>query len=67
MTDDESFKDKLRSLNFRSSKAAPKKVVHHTDTAIVTETHRDGGQDTNVQMLKPAKFLKRQAPETKDS
>ena len=45
-----------RKARWRSVAALPRKtesktVTHHTDTAIVTETHRDNSQDTNVRML----------------
>jgi hypothetical protein len=54
---DLSFKEKIQSIQFRRGPAAPKKTVHRTDTAWVTETERTDKQgdhmDVNVAMTEP--------------
>jgi hypothetical protein len=54
---DLSFKEKIRSIQFRRGPAAPKNTVHRTDTAWVTETERTDKQgdhmDVNVAMTDP--------------
>ena len=57
MADENTFKEKLRSLQFQGQKAAPKVTKHVTDTAVVTETERDTGQDTHVRLTSPATLL----------
>lgn len=47
-----------RKARWRSVAAIPKptgskKVVHHTDTAVVTETHSDNRLDTHVAITEP--------------
>lgn len=53
MTDPE-FVEKIRSIQFRRGPASPKKTVHRTDNAWVTETERtdkEGDhQDVHVAM-----------------
>lgn len=51
------YREKLRSLSLQARRTSSKQVTHVTDTAVVTETHRDDGQDTNVRLLEPARFL----------
>jgi hypothetical protein len=48
------FKEKLRSLSFRSRQPGPKVSVDHTDTAVVTTTeHWEDRQDLHVNMIEP--------------
>lgn len=42
------FKEKLHSISFVSKHTKSKKIIDHTDTAVVTTTVKDESQDVNV-------------------
>lgn len=47
---DPEFREKLRSLSFVGRPTTSKKIVDHTDTAVVETTVKDESQDVHVVM-----------------
>lgn len=52
---DLAFVEKLRTLSFSARPTTSKRIVDHTDTAIVTTTEKAESQDVHVAMREPVR------------
>lgn len=55
----EQRRERWRSVAVHARPTPSKKVVHHTDTAVVTETHSDNRLDTHVAINEAATLPRR--------